>query len=121
MHERTEKTPAVYIMARLHRSAMYVGVTCDLWHRVWDHKNKRYDGFTAARGLDKLVWYEHHHSMEEAIKREKLLKRWHRAWKFKIIEEMNPEWRDLHDEIDPIGTLVEPKPSPGLRRGDAMN
>ncbi len=71
-----------------------------------------FDGFTADRDLDKLVWYEHHHGMEDAIAREKLLKRWHRAWKFRIIEELNPNWRDLHDEIDAIVTLVEPKAQP---------
>ncbi len=117
MPERAEKMPAVYIMAKPYRGTMYVGVTSDLWHRVWDHKNKRFEGFTANRDLDKLVWYEHHHVMEDAIHREKLLKRWHRAWKFRIIEEMNSEWRDLHDMIDPITTLMEikaqPRPSPG--------
>jgi putative endonuclease len=116
MEERAEKMPAVYIMANLYRSTMYVGVTSNLWARVWDHKNKRHDGFTAKYGLDKLVWYEHHHSMDAAITREKQLKRWARAWKFRIIEEVNPQWRDLHDEIDPIATLVDteagPRPSP---------
>ena len=106
-----EKMPAVYIMANLYRSTMYVGVTSDLYQRVWDHKNKRYEGFTEKYGLDKLVWYAHFHSMQEAIAREKLLKRWHRAWKFRIIEEMNPQWIDLHDQIDPISTLVDVTPS----------
>ena len=122
MSERIEKLPAVYIMANFHRGTIYVGVTSDLWQRVWDHKNKRFGGFTAERYLNRLVWYEHHQSMEDAIHREKLLKRWHRAWKFRIIEEMNPEWRDLHDDIDPIATLVEPKaqprPAPGGRNKD---
>jgi putative endonuclease len=97
--------PAVYIMANIYRSTMYVGVTSDLYQRVWDHKNKRYLDFTEKYGLDKLVWYEHHHAMPDAIAREKLLKRWHRPWKFRIIEEMNPHWNDLHESIDPIGTL----------------
>ena len=117
MSERAEKQPAVYIMVKLYRGTMYVGVTSNLWHRVWDHKNKHFEGFTADRDLDKLVWYEHHHAMEDAIRREKLLKRWHRAWKFRIIEELNPNWRDLHEEIDAIATLVElkaqPRPSTG--------
>jgi putative endonuclease len=112
-----EKQPAVYILANLYRGTLYVGVTSDLWQRVWDHKNKRFDGFTAKYGLDKLVWYEHHHLMSDAIKREKQLKRWARPWKFRVIEELNPDWRDLHDEIDPVATLVAPKagprPSPG--------
>ena len=112
MSERAEKQPAVYIMAKLYRATMYVGVTSNLWQRVWDHKNKRFDGFSADRDLDKLVWYEYHHAMEDAICREKLLNRWHRAWKFRIIEELNPEWRDLHEEIDAIATLVDLKPRP---------
>jgi putative endonuclease len=104
-----EKMPAVYIMANLYRSTMYVGVTSNLWQRVWDHKNKRFDGHTAKYGLDRLVWYEHHQLMTDAIAREKLLKKWARDWKFRIIEEMNPDWRDLHDEIDQVATLVELK------------
>ena len=112
-----EKHPAVYILAKLYRSTMYVGVTSDLWQRVWDHKNKRYDGFSAEYGLNNLVWYEHHHFMPDAINREKLLKRWHRDWKFRIIEELNPHWRDLHDKIDPVASLVAikagPRPSTG--------
>jgi putative endonuclease len=104
---RDEKAPAVYIMANRYRGAMYVGVTSVLYNRVWDHKNERYDGYTKERDLKTLVWYEHHLTMENAIHREKLLKKWHRPWKFRLIEEMNPDWRDLHDCIDTIATLVE--------------
>ena len=55
----------------------------------------------------RLVWYEHRISMEAAIRREKQLKEWQRAWKIRLIETMNPEWRDMHEEIDPVATLVE--------------
>ena len=68
---REEKTPAVYIMASRYRGTLYVGVTSGLWNRVNDHKNERYVGFTAAYDVKLLVWYEHHHTMEDAIRREK--------------------------------------------------
>jgi putative endonuclease len=55
-----EKQPAVYIMANRHRGTIYVGVTSALWNRVCDHKNKRFDGFTAEHDVNSLVWYEHH-------------------------------------------------------------
>ncbi|MDE2445911.1 MAG: GIY-YIG nuclease family protein [Alphaproteobacteria bacterium] len=97
---RPEKHPAVYIMASRYRGTIYVGVTSDLWQRVWDHKNERFDGFTKDYGIKTLVWYEHHLSFEDAILREKQIKKWNRAWKFRIIEEMNLNWDDLHDVID---------------------
>jgi putative endonuclease len=106
---RKEKQPAVYITANRYRGTVYVGVTSELWNRICSHKNKVFDGFTAEYDVNILVWYEHHQSMEHAILREKQLKKWKRDWKMWIIEEMNPEWRDLHEEIDPIGTLVEYK------------
>jgi len=84
---------------------------------VWDHRNGRFDGFTAKYAVKTLVWYEHHHSMEDAIRREKRIKKWNRAWKFQLIEAMNPDWRDLTDEIDVNATLVEPKAGPPLSRG----
>ena len=98
--DRFEKYPAVYIMANRYRGTLYVGVTSALYLRVCDHKNERFDGFTKQHGVKTLVWYAHFATMEEAIKREKLLKKWHRGWKFRIIEGMNPDWVDLHDQID---------------------
>ena len=112
-----EKHPAVYILASRYRGTLYAGVTSSLWQRVWDHRNGRFDGFTAKYAVKTLVWYEHHHSMEDAIRREKRIKKWNRAWKFQLIEAMNPDWRDLTDEIDVNATLVEPKAGPPLSRG----
>jgi len=112
-----EKHPAVYILASRYRATLYAGVTSSLWQRVWDHRNGRFDGFTAKYSVKTLVWYEHHHSMEDAIRREKRIKKWNRAWKFQLIEAMNPDWRDLTDEIDVNATLVEPKAGPPLSRG----
>ncbi len=106
---REEKLPAVYIVANRYRSTIYVGVTSSLWQRIWDHKNERFEGFTKKYGLKTLVWYEHHHTMEDAIRREKQIKKWNRAWKFRIIEEMNLDWIDLHELIDSTSTLVEAK------------
>jgi putative endonuclease len=78
-------------MANRYRSTLYVGVTSALYLRVCDHKNERFDDFTMQHGVKTLVWHAHFATMEEAIKREKLLKKWHRGWKFRIIEEMNPD------------------------------
>ena len=103
---REEKVPAVYITAKRYRGTIYVGVTSALWNRIYDHKNKTFEGFTADHDVHLLVWYEHHHTMENAIRREKQIKKWKRDWKIRIIEEMNPNWLDLHDEIDALGTLV---------------
>jgi putative endonuclease len=98
--EEFEKHPAVYILANRYRGTLYVGVTSSLYTRIANHKNEVFEGFTKEHGLKLLVWYAHFPTMEEAIAREKLLKKWHRDWKFRIIEDMNPNWLDLHDQID---------------------
>jgi putative endonuclease len=104
---RVAKHPAVYIVASRYRGTLYVGVTSSLWSRVNDHNNGTTAGYTAQYGVTILVWYEHRQTMEAAIRREKQIKEWRRAWKFRLVEEMNPEWRDLHDSIDALTTLVE--------------
>jgi putative endonuclease len=114
---RDEKQPAVYIMASRYRGTLYTGVTGALWQRVCDHKNERFDGFTKDYAIKLLVWYEHHHAMEDAIRREKQIKKWNRLWKFRIIEEMNPDWLDLHEKIDSVATLVENKAGSPPSRG----
>ncbi len=70
-------------------------MTDDLGKRVWEHKQKLLGGFTAKYGVDKLVWYELHESRASAFTRERRMKKWNRAWKIRVIEEMNPEWNDL--------------------------
>jgi putative endonuclease len=102
-----EKSPAVYIMASRKDGVLYIGVTRALWNRVATHKDASTRGFAQKYNIHNLVWYEHHHFMEAAISREKQLKKWNRAWKIELIEKFNPEWKDLHYCIDPIGTLVE--------------
>ena len=91
--------PAVYIMASKPQGTLYVGTTSNLPARVWQHKSEEMGGFTALYGVKTLVWYEVHESMGSAIQREKALKNWHRAWKLRLIEEMNPEWQDLYELI----------------------
>ena len=93
------RTPCVYILASKPNGTLYIGVTSDLIQRVWQHKNDFVEGFTKHYGVHSLVWYEVHGSMESAITREKALKKWRRAWKIELIEEDNPKWLDLYNEI----------------------
>ena len=89
------KTYYVYIMANKTRGTMYVGVTSDLQRRAWEHRSKAVPGFTAKHNIDRLVYFEMFDDIEQAIRREKRLKRWYRSWKVKEIEEKNPNWVDL--------------------------
>jgi putative endonuclease len=93
-----EKNPFVYIMASDRNGTLYVGVTSDLIARVWQHKFEK-KGFTGRYKVFDLVYFEQHTSMQEAIDRETRLKKWNRIWKLRLIEQMNPEWNDLWDEI----------------------
>jgi putative endonuclease len=90
-----EKRFYVYILASKRNGTIYSGVTSDIVKRVWQHRNELVEGFTRKYGVKKLVYYEIYEDAESAIKREKQLKKWKRAWKLKLIEEKNPEWRDL--------------------------
>ncbi|MGE0668045.1 MAG: GIY-YIG nuclease family protein [Sphingomonadales bacterium] len=92
---RIEKTFCVYIMASRRNGTLYIGVTSDLVKRVFQHKQGAADGFTKKYKCHTLVWYEQHATAQTAITREKQLKEWKRLWKLRIIEEMNPDWRDL--------------------------
>ena len=89
----------VYIMASRRNGTLYVGVTSDLLKRVYEHKTKRMDGFTCKYGVDRLVYYECHSDIYEAIKREKQMKEWKRKWKLELIERTNPEWKDLYETL----------------------
>ena len=94
-----EKQPCVYILANQRNGTLYVGVTSDLVKRVYEHKHDLVEGFSKRYGVHRLVWYELHVMMESAIEREKQVKKWNRAWKLRLIEETNSEWRDLYEEI----------------------
>lgn len=90
----------VYVMTNKNKTTLYIGVTSDLLFRVKEHKEKVYPkSFTAKYNLDKLVYYESFFSIEEAINREKQLKAGSRVKKELLINNMNPEWKDLFDEI----------------------
>jgi len=91
---------AVYILTNLNNTTLYTGVTSDLQKRIDEHKNKVFqDSFTAKYNLTKLVYYEGFHNIEEAILREKQIKGGSRANKEKLINSINPMWRDLYEEI----------------------
>ena len=94
-----ERNPFVYILASQRNGTLYIGVTSDLMKRIWEHKNDVVEGFTKEYGVHRLVFFEQHATMEEAIAREKRLKEWKREWKLNLIEESNPEWNDLWGEI----------------------
>jgi len=88
-----------YILASKRNGTLYVGSTSDLVKRVWEHKNKAHPGFTAKYHVHMLVYYETHSLYVEAARREKRFKNWCRQWKLNLIEEFNPMWRDLYEEI----------------------
>lgn len=92
------KNPCVYIMTSQKRGTLYIGVTSDLITRVFEHETGLTPGFTSKYGVTRLVWFEEHDLMADAIQREKSLKRYPRQWKIILIEAHNPEWHRLHAE-----------------------
>jgi putative endonuclease len=92
------KCPCVYILASTRNGKLYIGVTSDLFRRIVLHKQDLIQGFTQKYRVHRLVYYETHLTMDDAILREKRLKEWRRLWKIRLIESMNPEWIDLFDE-----------------------
>ena len=110
----------VYMMASGRNGTLYTGSCEDLPIRVEQHKAKRFGGFTAKYGVDKLVWFESHPSREQAFRRERQIKEWKRIWKLQLIESRNPNWIDLYadlgrhimdDEVRALSELL-----PGSRR-----
>ena len=91
--------PCVYMMASSRNGTLYIGVTSDLLSRVWQHKNNTVAGFTKKYEAHQLVWYEPHERMDSAISREKALKKWNRIWKLRLIEQFNPDWQDLYEQL----------------------
>jgi putative endonuclease len=90
-----EKTYWVYILASRIGGTLYIGVTSDLVQRVYEHRTGAVPGFTSKYGVYRLVYFEEFGDIENAIKREKRLKKWNRGWKIWLIEELNPNWDDL--------------------------
>lgn len=91
--------PCVYIMASARNGTLYIGISSDLTARVWQHKDNVVDGFTKKHEVHQLVWYEPHETMESAINKEKVLKKWNRIWKLRLIEHFNPDWLDLYEQL----------------------
>lgn len=111
-----ERIPCVYLLASGFHGTLYTGVTSDLPGRVWQHREKVTGGFTARYGVKRLVWYEVHETMESAIKREKSIKRWRRAWKIELIDQENAAWRDLAEDLG-FDSLIKRKVDPGSGPG----
>jgi putative endonuclease len=94
-----EKRPCVYILASQRNGTLYVGATSDLARRVYEHKEGAIEGFTKDYGVHTLVFYEFHETMNDALTREKRIKKWRRQWKLDLIEQNNPQWRDLYQDL----------------------
>ena len=94
------RAPAVYIMTNKRNGTLYTGVTADLARRCWEHREGVYPGFTKRYELKRLVWYERHELMTAAIAREKQIKAWKQIWKIELIEEVNPTWHDLYEQLN---------------------
>ena len=89
----------VYIMASQRNGTIYIGVTNDLLARAYHHREELIPGFTKRYGCKLLVWYEAHDDVQDARARERQMKKWERAWKLRLIEEMNPDWNDLFEAL----------------------
>jgi putative endonuclease len=91
----------VYLLANRKNGTLYAGVTGYPERRIMQHKGALLEGFTKRYAIDRLVWFEFFEDARLAIQREKQIKEWRRAWKIALIEEKNPDWRDLSREIIP--------------------
>ena len=89
----------VYILCSKSHGTLYTGVTNDIVRRVYEHKNKIADGFTKRYNVTCLAYYEIHQSIKSAIVREKQIKHWPRSFRINLITSMNPDWKDLYDEL----------------------
>jgi len=88
----------VYILSNKRNGTLYIGLTNDIERRISEHKSKTYKGFTLKYDVNKLVYFEELESYNDAVTREKQLKKWRRIWKLSLIEKSNPEWNDLSKE-----------------------
>ncbi|MCI5055357.1 MAG: GIY-YIG nuclease family protein [Flavobacteriales bacterium] len=89
----------VYILASRRNGTLYIGSTSDLIARIWQHKNKLREGFTARYNVTQLVHFEEFEEVGMMAQREKRLKEWKRSWKIQLIEKRNPQWEDLYEKI----------------------
>ena len=103
---RVMRSYFVYVLASGVNGTLYVGVTSNLLRRVDQHRRGVADGFTKKYGVHRLVYFERYGDIRDAIRREKRMKLWKRAWKVRLIEKENPEWRDLFEEVVESGRFV---------------
>ena len=96
---KNKKYYYVYVLASKPNGTFYIGMTDDLIRRVLEHKQGLVKGFTKTYGVKMLVYYEQSELVQSAISREKQLKKWKREWKIRLIQRMNPEWKDLYEEL----------------------
>ena len=94
------KEPFVYILATGRNGTLYVGMTTNLARRMWEHRNGTAEGFTLKYQVHRLVHVERYETIADAVTRERQVKTWKRDWKLRLIEEGNPEWRDLYEDIN---------------------
>ena len=93
------KTHWVYLLTNQERGTFYVGMTSDLVRRIYEHRIKAVEGFTRDHDLTRLVWFEEQGDRGQALRREGLIKKWKREWKYNLIEQDNPHWEDLYEGI----------------------
>jgi len=89
----------VYILSNKSNNVTYIGITNNLARRVYEHKNKMVEGFTSKYNVDKLIYYEEYKETQYALNREKQLKGWTKVKKANLINKLNPEWKDLYNQI----------------------
>ena len=89
----------VYILTNKNNKVLYTGVTNNLSRRIYKHKNKLIPGFTVKYNINKLIYYEVHDNIEDAIQREKNIKKWYRKWKIELVNILNPNWEDLYYKL----------------------
>ena len=94
-----EKHYYVYIITNKPYGTLYVGISSNLVQRIYQHREGMAPGFSKVHGLNRLVWYQMHQDVNEAIASEKKIKKWRRDWKVNVIQEMNPDWKDLYPSI----------------------
>lgn len=88
-----------YIMASQRNGTLYTGSTDNIGLRAWQHSEGVGSGFTSKYGVGRLVWFETHETRDAAFRRERQIKKWNRQWKLRLIEEINPSWRDLTETL----------------------
>ena len=98
-HNTVSRCYCVYMLASSRYGTLYVGITSDPVKRTWQQREGFVEGFASKHNIKRLVWYEVHEDAYAAITREKQIKKWQRSWKIRLIQERNPHWRDLFDEV----------------------